>query len=288
MEANFIPYQATISLPDGNILILAPHPDDEVFGCGGAIMQHIAQQHRVHVIIVTDGNAASTHNDANQLSKYIILRQQESLNAATILGYGKPIFWKFADRNLSINDELLIQKITNYILKHKITQIYAPSITEIHPDHYALAINAIEAINRCKQPLQLTMYEVGMPLNPNLLLDISPYFERKKAAMACFSSQLKLQNYDKHIQSLNVYRAYTLSKQIIAAEAYYVLNNEDLQQNSWQLFGQSRQKMALKQTHQKIKQLEIELQTKNTELTGIYHSHSWFLTRPLRWFNSFF
>ena len=36
-------------------LVLAPHPDDEVYGCGGAVALHVQAGHRVHVVILTDG-----------------------------------------------------------------------------------------------------------------------------------------------------------------------------------------------------------------------------------------
>jgi LmbE family N-acetylglucosaminyl deacetylase len=74
------------------------------------------------------------------------------------------------------------------------------------------------------------MYEVGVPLQPNQLLDITNFWPRKKAAMACFNSQLAIQRYDKHINGLNIYRSYTLPPNVQAAEAYYLVKgNEDWQ-----------------------------------------------------------
>ena len=39
-ESDFIPYNAIKSVDPGKTLVFAPHPDDEVFGCGGAIVRH--------------------------------------------------------------------------------------------------------------------------------------------------------------------------------------------------------------------------------------------------------
>ena len=39
-----------------NILVLAPHPDDEVLGAGGTIARHVADGDEVHVVILTRGN----------------------------------------------------------------------------------------------------------------------------------------------------------------------------------------------------------------------------------------
>ena len=43
MESDLIPHTASPVLAAKAVLILAPHPDDEVFGCAGAVMGHVAQ-----------------------------------------------------------------------------------------------------------------------------------------------------------------------------------------------------------------------------------------------------
>ena len=54
MENLLVPNQATVEIPCARILVLAPHPDDEVFGCGGAIMRHVDRGKPVQVIVVSD------------------------------------------------------------------------------------------------------------------------------------------------------------------------------------------------------------------------------------------
>ena len=285
MESLFIPYDATTVLPTGNVLVLAPHPDDEVFGCGGAIMQHVAQRNPVTVIIVTDGQAATTHLDEASLLNYIKIRQQESRKASQILGYTNPKFWNIADRTLECNNEL-IQRLIQVIQQNQITQVYAPSVMEVHPDHYALAMLAVEAVKYCGDNVTLAMYEVGVPLYPNMLLDITSVLQRKSEAIACFNSQLNILDYSHQLQSLNGYRSYTLSPLVKAAEAYYVVDSTTLQQQPWRRFGNSRQNVELEEVYSKIKQLETTITQQSNELSTVYNSHSWRLTTPLRWLNS--
>jgi LmbE family N-acetylglucosaminyl deacetylase len=284
MESFFIPYNATTVLPIGKILVLAPHPDDEVFGCGGAIMQHVAQGNAISVIVVTDGSAAIRHSDSNSHLKYIKIRQQESQQAAQILGYRQLAFWDIADRSLTYNEELL-QRLEKIIQEHKITQVYAPSVLEVHPDHYALAMMAVEVVRRCGKNVSLAMYEVGVPLYPNLLLDITPVIKRKQAAINCFNSQLDILDYSDQLQSLNGYRSYTLPATVKAAEAYYIIDGETLQTQPWLRFGYSQQTVVLEEAYQKITQLEKQIAATNHELATVYKSHSWRLTAPLRWLN---
>ena len=83
MESRLIPYTATTSVGKRRVLVLAPHPDDEVFGCGAAIAMHVAEGSAVHVVIVTDG-AYRTSKSA--LSDYAQIRRKESIAAGHLLG----------------------------------------------------------------------------------------------------------------------------------------------------------------------------------------------------------
>lgn len=238
MEQDYIPYHAEINPPTGKVLILAPHPDDEVFGCGGAIMRHLSQGDVVSVIIATDGHAAILHQDNKTKQHYISMRYQESRDAAQILGYENLYFWGIPDRELKYNN-LMVEKTIETILKNEITLVYAPSLFELHPDHFNLAQIAIDAVIRTQT--NLMMYEIGVPLHPNFLLDITELKDRKRQAMQCFSTQTQLNDYINIIESLNIYRTYTLPHHVKAAEGFYLISGETLQKSPLLRFGKTHQ-----------------------------------------------
>ena len=66
--------------PLGRVLVLAPHPDDEVLGCGGTIARLAASGHEVHVAIVTRGmppryrEKAAEHVRDEALTAHSLLR----------------------------------------------------------------------------------------------------------------------------------------------------------------------------------------------------------------------
>jgi hypothetical protein len=130
-----------------------------------------------------------------------------------------------------VYDETLVERILDAVVGARAKTVYAPSWWEIHPDHHALALAAAEAVRRSPRGLWLSMYEVGVPLHPNRLLDISDLLSRKHAALGCFKSQLAIQRYDTQIAALNRYRTYTLPADVVAAEAYRLLSQEDLLAN---------------------------------------------------------
>ena len=239
MEERLTPYEAVIKIEGSRVLVLAPHPDDEVFGCGGAIMRHVDAGDLLKIVILSNGEYRA--NTAQQAA-YGELRREESSKAAMTLGYGTPEFWGLPDRGVEYG-ERLVQRIEGAIEALGASLVYAPSIYEMHPDHRALGMAALEAVRRHAAKPNLAMYEVGVPiLRPNVLLDISALRQRKQDAMACFTSQLKEQPYDQHITALNRFRTYTLGAQVTAAEAYFVAKADDLKSDIFALYESEYQR----------------------------------------------
>lgn len=218
LESKYIPYHADLRIGRGKTLVLAPHPDDEVLGCAGAIMRHVADGDPVGVVILTDGAFGA----GDRWEAVTTTREDESRRAATVMGYGMPEFWRLPDRGLDRHVSL-VEDLSRLIARLAPDWVYAPSWWEIHPDHVALS-RAITAVFRQESlAASLVLYEVGVPLHANRLLDITDLLERKRSALACFESQLAQQRYDSHILALNRFRTYTLPPTVEVAEAYRVI-----------------------------------------------------------------
>lgn len=195
------------------ILILAPHPDDEIYGCGGLIA--LARQRGTEVIalVLTDGDAAEgIAADANP-------RRAESLAAAERLGH-RVAFLGLADRHLRY-EAPFIDRIETEIRHWESDLLLAPAPNEPHPDHQAVALTALAAVVRLAQPPDLGFYESGGALtNPTHVVDISAVVAQKQAAMACFVSQEANEPYAKRISARDTFRALTLGPDAVAAEAF--------------------------------------------------------------------
>ena len=257
MEDKLIPYHATHCISANSVVVFAPHPDDEVFGCGGAILRHIATSVPVHVVIVSDGAFCAA--DDLERKALIETREAESRKAADILGYGEPEFWHLPDRNV-IYGEALVRRIVDEIRNTAANLVYAPSLLEMHPDHRAVAMCVIEAVRRTSSGLLLALYEVGVPLSPNLLLDISDLAERKMAAMECFVSQNEKQRYDLDIAALNRYRTYTLPAEVTAAEAYVLVSAEELANDPFKIYQSE---------HKRQRELGLTFDVKDIPLVSV-------------------
>jgi O-antigen biosynthesis protein len=214
-ERDLVPYEAVLRIPASRVLVLAPHPDDEVFGCGGAIVSHVRAANAVRVVVMTDG---SQNGDPDQ-------RRRESRDAAQVLGYGEPEFWAIADRALRC-DEDTVQRVVHAVAASGADLLYAPSPWEVHPDHRQAAAIAAEAARATG--VRVAYYELGAPLPPNVLLDITSIGETKQRAMRCFVSQLQTQDYARQMTALNEYRTYSLPRAVTSAEAYLLLSAGEL------------------------------------------------------------
>ncbi len=306
-ESELIPYHAVRNVGQGSALVLAPHPDDEVFGCAGAILRHAAMGDPIRVIILTDGGGWQA--DDVERSVYVAQRRQESREAAAILGYGEPEFWEYRDRELSYG-EPLVRRLCEAVAASDARWLYAPSPYELHPDHRALALAALEAVCRLAGRISLAFYEIGAPLPPNRLLDITDLIERKRRALACFASQLAAQAYDRHVEALNRFRTYTLPREVEAAEAYWVIEGSEaagilltLQAAVaawWRIVDvpatkplQARRDADSRAGEDRERELQAQLETQRAEIARIDRewrdryewittSRSWRLTAPLR------
>lgn len=264
-EDNLLPHKAVTGIGATSVLVLAPHSDDEAFGCGGAIMHHVGHGVPVRVVVVTDGAFGLAH----AREEYLRQRCEESRASGNVLGYGAPVFWDLPDRTLCY-EESLIQKVFDAIQDADL--VYAPSLDEVHPDHRAVGMAAIEAVRRKGRGVRLALYEVGSPLRPNVLLDISRFVERKQAAMACYGSQLGRRKYDEHITALNRYRTYTLPPEVTAAEAFMLVSAEELVNDPLKFHWPKDERRIADAADRALRRL----------LDDMRGSTSWRITAPLR------
>ena len=222
-EAEAIPYEPA-RLRGERLLVLAPHPDDEVIGCGGLVAQHLREGRAARVVIATDGAEADAA--ATDREDYRASREQESRQGLEVLGTADLHFLRFPDRAL---DDGAASAIAQHLRDFHPDLILVPSPVEIHPDHLALSRIFIELVQRDETLFaelavaRVAFYEVSQPLRPNAIVDISDVAEAKEKAIAAHASQTKLRDYGAFARGLNAYRAMTMPPGTTAAEAYFVL-----------------------------------------------------------------
>jgi LmbE family N-acetylglucosaminyl deacetylase len=118
-------------------MVFAPHPDDEVLGCGGTILHMRRLGAEVDVVFLTDGG--QSHYRLPDARELIRRRQAEALAAAAVLRVAaeRLTFLAFADTRLSAHAESARQRIAARLAERCPSQVFVPYAHDPHPDHRA-------------------------------------------------------------------------------------------------------------------------------------------------------
>jgi LmbE family N-acetylglucosaminyl deacetylase len=232
------------------LLVLAPHPDDEVLGCGGLLALAHRMGWRSRVVIASDGGLGgdpATREAESMAAVDVLAAGGQRVDGPTrspistadsngrigsaVDGMGPSIeFWRLPDRGLVPGPDL-VQRIRSSIAASQANWVVAPSPFEVHPDHRGLCRATIEAMSGLRSSgcdAELILCEIGQPLVANMLVDITEVAATKAQAMTCFASQLKQQAYHEQVAGLNRQRSYTLGPAVTHAEGYWRVSPEDL------------------------------------------------------------
>jgi LmbE family N-acetylglucosaminyl deacetylase/GT2 family glycosyltransferase len=174
--------------PDGaprRVLVVAPHPDDEVLGCGGMLAWHARARVPVRVVIVSDGRAGDPGAREQDIARK---RIEESRAAGRELGVDDYRFLGFADGRVGDAPELAA-RLAAEIEEFDPDLVYGPSALELHPDHRATARGLVAALERGRER-RVRLFGVNVQVTASVLFDVTPVYERKRAAIRCLASQL--------------------------------------------------------------------------------------------------
>lgn len=115
------------------ILIIAPHPDDEILGCGASIRKKINEGNDVFVLVLTNANIGMPEFYSKSSIENV---RKEASDAHNFLGIKQTIFKDFP---APILDQFPIarmaQEINDIILDLGINCVYVPHRGDIHIDH---------------------------------------------------------------------------------------------------------------------------------------------------------
>ncbi len=133
------------SIRERRVVIVAPHPDDEVLGAGGLIQTALRERCLVEVIAVTDGEASHPDSLSPAAANLAAIRVQESETALRRLGWKQPTVTRlhFPDGDVAIHSNELFDALAKVVVPDDLC--VAPWSRDGHPDHEATAAAAMRA-----------------------------------------------------------------------------------------------------------------------------------------------
>ena len=215
-----------------NVLVIAPHPDDEVLGCGGTIAKYACQGDDVYVAVVTKGREPIFSDELVEQGR------KECRRANAYLGVKETIFMDFP--------AVMLEEIP----RHKLNEAFIKLIQDIEPeivylphrgdmqlDHKMTADAAMVALRPkyrhvvkqiyAYERLSETGWDVPNVINefiPTSYNDIDSFIEKKIEAMKIYKSQIAKYPNARSVESIRalaIFRGTTVG--VKAAEAFVLL-----------------------------------------------------------------
>jgi LmbE family N-acetylglucosaminyl deacetylase len=198
-----------------NVLVIAPHADDEVLGCGGIIKKLSDLNKNVFVAIMTNAFIGDpdifSEEDIDQV-------RNEALISHKILGVKETFFAEFPAPRL---DTFPVYKIAQYISTLLndlcIDTIFIPHRGDVHLDHKRIFEASLVACRPqgnysvkeiyAYETLSETEWAAPYPEDnfiPNIYVNIETEIEHKKKAFECFKSQIKTFPHPRSIEGIDI------------------------------------------------------------------------------------
>lgn len=214
-----------------NILVVAPHPDDETLGCGGTLLKHKKEKDQIHWLIMTK-------IDPKISEEKVKIRNKEINKVRSLYKFKSVIEGNFITARMDTYAKIdIIEFISNSINKIKPDIIYMPFYDDAHSDHKIINESVISACKSFRKPFikSIRVYETlsetefninptSMSFKPNLYIDIDKYLEKKIKIMKVYRSEFLPHPFprsEKGIKSLAYFRGSFVN--LNAAEAFIIL-----------------------------------------------------------------
>lgn len=176
------------------VLVIAPHPDDEVLGVGGTIAKHTSQGDEVTITVVSEGVSAQ-YSDPKMKD----VRRKACKEACKLLGVERIQFFDLPDAKLMESGLVEITKVVNESMNEFSPDIlYAPDRSELHMDHrmvYEATLVVTRPYLEIFSGKSVYFYETSTlrysVFDPSYYVDISKHIDAKIEAFKIYESEVE-------------------------------------------------------------------------------------------------
>jgi LmbE family N-acetylglucosaminyl deacetylase len=216
-------------------LVVAPHPDDELLGCGGTLLRRVEEGGTVAWLLMTaikEDNGWSVERIEERSREIEKVRQELQIAPHHLYRLGLPT--AELDR---FTISLLVAKISKVVVDFEPDELLLPHPGDAHSDHRV----TFEAASACTKWFRYpsikrvivyeTLSETEMGINPtentfkpNLFIDITAHLEKKLSLLSIYRSELGEHPFPRSrdaITALTILRGSQMGAK--AAEAFQVL-----------------------------------------------------------------
>ena len=183
---------------ESDILIIAPHPDDEILGLGGTISKLSSQGHKVTVLTV------SGHLPPFYKKEVFVEHKRQTIEAHKIIGAHKSIFLEIPATFVKDQPVAELNGKIYEVVKNTQPKIVFLPFPDRHIDHKVIFESSMVAIRPLHDSKCIELsasYEVLSETHwnapaiepvfiPNITVDITDHIETKLSALSCFKGEI--------------------------------------------------------------------------------------------------
>jgi len=209
------------------ILIIVAHPDDEILGMGGTILNHTKKRDDVTIAYLTTGIASRrsskydnspsyklSKNESMKIKKQILELQNDAKNSSKILGVKKTIFFDYPDNELDTVPLLkIIKTIEKIVSSIKPDRIYTSHFSDLNVDHRTVFEAILTACRPtglpvkeiiCFEILSSTEWSFSYDFKPNYFINIEKELASKIKAMKIYKNEIRKFPHPRSIENIKI------------------------------------------------------------------------------------
>lgn len=184
-----------IDIPSNKkVLIIAPHPDDEVIGMGGMLAKMVANNCSVDVVYLSFGLDEVTRKEAQ--------------SSADLLGYKCTHFFDYKPKNIPL-DEATIKIFAQQVNNVSPDVICLPFMLDDHDDHRRASEFLLRAIDQnlinSSNDVHILAYQVYTMLPLNAVVNITEVLDQKLQAIRKYQSRFVQRDWAHFAKGLNAF-----------------------------------------------------------------------------------
>jgi LmbE family N-acetylglucosaminyl deacetylase len=207
-----------------SMVVIAPHQDDEVIGCGGALALAVRSGEAPSIVILQDG-ADGCEELGFTRQTMTEMRNEESRRAAAVIAAPPPVF---LNHRVLADDASQIAEMADILIDRKADAVFIPFPLDGHPDHRTANYILAGALRKISWNVRVFGYEVWGLCIPNVVLIIDDVIETKTEMLRCFTFANSALDYTNSTRGLNMFHSRMLGAgECRYAERFFELPREE-------------------------------------------------------------
>lgn len=190
-----------------SVVVLSPHPDDELIGCGATLLSLVERGAAVHIVQLTDGSASQALAGEPECIRRTA-RLGEAQRVADRMGAASFRFLGAANNRLNCSPEF-VERLTGIVTDAQPDVIFVPFVNDRHRDHVAanhLLAAVLDSASMRRAPLVLS-YEVWSLVPEHWVVATDSFMQAKLDLLMLYGVPMRVVDYVRHCQIRDAYHS---------------------------------------------------------------------------------